>query len=161
VASIVIAGAALVSATAFGAWRGLSLPMDPWFDAAQIAQAHAGSPELPADRIAWSPRPPFEAPLPSVECECLMAGATLTGPGPQAAGTVFALTNGCAGPVTFAVSRSRTAFLAATYSWFASSGRDFAIVILAPDQVVRVPMAGTFGGAYQPWICQKEAQVVN
>jgi hypothetical protein len=37
-----------------------------------------------------------------------------------------------------------------------ATGRDFAVVTLTPDQAVRVPLGGTFGGAVQPWMCHRD-----
>jgi hypothetical protein len=155
-ASIVISAMTLVSSLTLGAWRGVSLPIDPWFEAMQVAQAHINRPEIPSERIVWSNRVPFTVPPPTVECECFAASEQPTGPVPYAAGVGMTFTNSCKGPVTFALSRSRSAMLAGAYPWFAASGRDFAVVMLGPAQEVRVPLDGTFGGAFQPWICQRD-----
>ena len=151
--------ATLVLLMGMGVWRGLSLPRDPWFEAAQIAQRHVGQPEIPAERIAWSTRAAFTVPPPTVDCPCFSAGSTPTGPLPYGAGVRAAFTNQCGGPVTFVVSRSTSATLTGFYPWFAASGREFAVITLAPQQSVHVPLEGTYGGAYQPWVCQQQGPV--
>ena len=154
--SIVVSALTLLSAVVLVVQRGITLPIDPWFAAMQVAQTHINRAEIPPDQIAWSNRAPFTGPPPTVECECFTAGERPKAQVPYAAGIGMTFTNRCKGPVTFAVSRSRSAMLAGGYPWFAASGRDFAVVMLGPDQAVRVPLEGTFGGAIQPWICQKE-----
>jgi hypothetical protein len=159
-ASVVVAASTLLGSMALGLQRGVSLPIDPWFQAMQTAQASVGLPEIPSDQIAWSTRALLTVPLPTVECDCLEIGDRLSGPLPYSPGTVFSFANKCKGPVTLALARSRTA-LGTAAPWFAGLGRDFAVVMLSPGQRVRVPMAGTYGGAYQPWICQKADLPVN
>jgi len=157
VASIVIASVTLVSSVGLGAWRSASSLADPWLLAEQLADEYKDTPELPADRIAWSSRPPFEPPYPpSVECDCLRVGNQPTGPAPYAAGTSVTLTNACADRVTIALSRSQTPLPPPASQWFAFSGRDFAVVILAPRQAAHVPVAGTAGVVSLPWVCQQE-----
>lgn len=158
-ASTVVSAATLLGSVALGVWQGASLPIDPWFEAMQVAQAHVNRAEIPAERIVWSNRAPFSVPPPTVACECFTASSLPADPVPYAAGVVMTFTNRCKGPVTFAVSRSRSAMLATAYPWFQASGRDFAVIMLGSAQAVRVPLEGTFGGAAQPWICQKEPPV--
>ena len=158
-ASIVISTLTLLSVVAVGVRRAVLLPIDPWFDAMQVAQANINRAEMPAEQIVWSNRAPFAVPAPTVQCECFTAGDRPTGPLPHAADASVTFTNRCTGPVTFALSRSRSAMLAGAYPWFAATGRDFAVVTLTPNQAVRVPLGGTFGGAVQPWICQSDASV--
>ena len=51
--------------------------------------------------------------------------------------------------------------LAGAYPWFAAAERDFPVGTLTPNQAVRVPMGGTFGGAVQPWIFQRNPLVTQ
>ena len=162
IGAILISGVTLVVSISLGVWRGVSLPVDPWFEASRIAQLHTNRPEIPPEKIAWSTRAPFMTPPPTVECACLALAEKPAGQRPYAAGAHVAFKNACTGPVTFVLSRSTVAELAVgPYAWFPASGREFAVITLGPEQAVRVPVGGTFGGVYQPWICQKDAPAVK
>lgn len=162
IGAMLISGSTLAVAITLGVWRGLSLPMDPWFESTRIAQLHTNRPEIPAEKIAWSTRAAFTVPPPTVECGCLAIAEKPAGQLPYAADAHVMFKNGCAGFVTFVVSRATVAELATgPYAWFPASGREFAVITLGPEQTVRVPVGGTFGGVYQPWICQKETAAVK
>jgi hypothetical protein len=151
-----IGSLAFVGCLTLAAWRAASLPREAWFESAQAAQLHANLNELPAAAVAWSPRVPFTTPVPSVECDCLAAGDKPTGAPPYAEGSSIVFRNGCPGAVTFVVSRTSNAALSRALPWFAAAGREFAVVTLAPRQSVRIDATGTYGGAFAPWLCQRE-----
>ena len=150
--------ATLLGCLALAVWQLRSLPREAWMEAGMVAQAHAHLPELPAERVAWSPRVPFQTPPPSVDCDCLQIGPRPAGTPPYAAGSQVGFRNGCAGPVTFVLSRQLRAQLAGSYPWWAMAGREFAVVTLAPKQSLQLPVAGHHGGAVAPWICQRSAR---
>lgn len=150
-----LAAAALVACLGLATWQALSLPREAWLEAGMLAQTHAHLAELPADKLAWSPRVPFNTPPPSVECDCLAVGERPAGGPPYAAGSRIAFSNGCQGPVTFVLSRNTRELLAGAYPWFAAAGREFAVVTLAPKQMLRLPVAGHYSGAIAPWLCAR------
>jgi len=143
---------------ALSGWRVTELPREPWLEAGRLAQLHAHLPELPPDAIVWSPRAPFSMPLPppTVECACFAMEEKPPVARPYPAGAQVTLRNRCAGPVTFAAARSTSADFVGLYPWFAASGREFAVVTLAPGQHVRLPIAGTYENFFLPWVCVKE-----
>jgi hypothetical protein len=152
-----LAGVALVTGLALAAWHAAALPREAWMEAGMLAQRHAHLDELPADKLAWSPRVPFNTPPPSVECSCLTVGERPAGAPPYAAGARIAFSNGCPGPVTFVLSRQTGEPPAGVYPWLTMAGREFAVVTLAPKQSLRVPVAGHHGGAIAPWLCARSA----
>jgi TIR domain len=127
-----------------------------WLEAAQLAQQHASLPELPADKVIWSPSAPFSTPLPSVECECLAAGDMPPGPLPYREGSVV-FSNRCVGLVTFVLSRNGSATMSGAFAWIPLPGREFAVITLAPKQSVRIAVGGSYGGAIAPWECVRHA----
>jgi hypothetical protein len=158
IGAIAVSTSTLIVSIALGAWRGVSLPLDLWIQAAQVAQMHSGQPEIPAEKIAWSTRAPFQAGAPpTVECACLALEEKPAGARPFAAGARMTFRNRCAGPVTFVMSRSSFPEQASVLAWLSAAGTEFTVISLSPDQSVRVPVGGASGGFYLPWICQKEA----
>lgn len=152
-----ISAISMLAYAGIGGWRAASMPMEPWMQSAQIASVYWRQAQLPDDQVLWSTRQPFQTPPPSVTCECF----TMTeGPAeslPFAANAHFRFRNQCAGAVSFVLARHGTAELARYYPWFASSGRDFAVIMLAPSQSVRVSAGGAHGITVQPWTCNRTA----
>lgn len=67
------------------------------------------------EQIAWSNGAPFTVPLPTVECACFSLVDKPTGTPPHPSNGAATFKNSCAGFVTFVVSRSADAQLAAFY----------------------------------------------
>jgi hypothetical protein len=152
-----LAGAALLACLGLATWQAASLPREAWMEAGMMAQVHAHLDELPAEKLAWSPRVPFNTPPPSVECDCLAVDERPASSPPYAAGSRISFSNGCPGPVSFVLSRNAREGLAGAYPWFAAAGREFAVVTLGPKQTLRVPVQGSYSGAVAPWLCPRRA----
>jgi hypothetical protein len=153
IASLTVVACLIVAA------RGAASSVEPqaaWFQAQMLAQLNANVAYLPDDKVMWSSRVPFTTPLPSVECDCLAIGEKPPGPLPYAEGSVV-FSNHCTGPVTFVLSRDSEGGMSHVFHWLPVRGRRFAVIMLMPQQSVRIAVGGTYGGDFAPWECMRKA----
>lgn len=153
---VALAVLCLLAAGPLLAMRSTQTLREPWMEAGRLAQVHAQAPQLPASAVAWSKQPPFTGPPPTVACACLGTEAPAAPERPLPAGTQLVIANRCSGPVYLVAMRDATGRVAGIYPWFASAGREFAVLALAAGQGLRLPLGGAHGFALLPWICPGE-----
>ena len=127
------------------------LAPNAWLESYQIAQS--GISEIPGASLNWIRRSPFDGPAPSTVCDCLTLVEEPSGPKPFAEDVTALFRNDCAGNTALVVARLDFPGIEPAFVWVDGPGREFAHITLLPGQSVRVPVGGTYGGAYLPWTC--------
>lgn len=150
-----ISAALLAAMLAAGVWRSFSLPRNPWMESMQLARSRSPGGGPSPEVIAWTPRVLFYTPLPTVACECLERLEPRITSRPLPADAHLAFTNHCKKPVTLAVARIRDANLDIAFAWIAGPSAEYAVITLLPGEFIRVPLSGSYGAQYQPWVCEQ------
>jgi len=146
-----LSGAALLGGLVLLILRADLLAPNAWLENYQIAQSDIS--EIPGESLHWSRHSPFNGPPPSTTCDCLALVEEPSGPKPFAEDVTALFRNDCANNTAFVVSRSDFPGIDPALLWANGPGREFAHITLLPAQTVRIPVGGTYGGAYLPWNC--------